>query len=604
MATLPPNVTATFHGPVPPDRVEETLSRYHVFLLRTLSENFGHSIVEALWAGCPPLITDQTPWRGLAEANAGWDLPVDDVEGVRDALRHAVAMDDEEWRRWVEGPRNGPCSPMQQVRRSSPSCSMRWHASAHGRERVPPGPREGDDASATPATRWAMHAKRSARAPRTFPARGLSFYPGTPRPAPAGRVPPPQHAARPLRVLAFTEFFLPGFRAGGPVRALSNLARLLAPDVELAIVTRDRDFQQPDPYPGITADAWTEHAGIAMRYVSPRGRSLPALAALLRECEYDVLYLNSLWAPFSRKLLLLRRLRLIPDRPVVLAPRGELAAGALSLKSRKKNVYFAVARAAGLLDGLVWQATSALELRDVAARVPAGNPVLLARDPLQPMSPAPARRPPKAPGELRAVYLARVTESKNLLEAIEALGDVEGRIVFDVYGPVERPEYLARCQRAISQLPPNVTVDLRGPVHPDTVHDTLARYHLLLLPTRSENFGYSIVEAMRAGCPPLISDQTPWHGLAAVRAGWDVPAGDLGALQAALRQAVAMDDAEWRRWAEGTRAYARRSARTADSRGAFLSLLETAMERAGRRAPVRVAHPRPSHRRRAAAGAA
>src|SRR3546814_17574361 len=38
-----------------------------------LGENYGHVIAEALEAGLRLLISDQTPWRGLAEAGVGHD---------------------------------------------------------------------------------------------------------------------------------------------------------------------------------------------------------------------------------------------------------------------------------------------------------------------------------------------------------------------------------------------------------------------------------------------------------------------------------------------------------------------------------------------------
>ena len=178
------------------------------------------------------------------------------------------------------------------------------------------------------------------------------------------------------------------------------------------------------------------------------------------------------------------------------------------------------------------------------------------------------------------IFLARLCESKNLLEAIETLRGVDGEIVFDVYGPVEKMGYLGRCLRALAELPPNVTIDFHGPIDPAAVHETLARYHVFLLPTRSENFGFAIVEAMHAGCPPVITDQTPWRGLAAARAGWDLPLGDTAAFRAALRQAVAMDDAEWRRWVEGAQAFARRAVRPDETREAFFSVLRHAAARA------------------------
>ena len=52
------------------------MRKYHAFLLPTLSENFGHVIVEAMQAGLIPIISDQTPWKGLEKINIGWSIPL------------------------------------------------------------------------------------------------------------------------------------------------------------------------------------------------------------------------------------------------------------------------------------------------------------------------------------------------------------------------------------------------------------------------------------------------------------------------------------------------------------------------------------------------
>jgi glycosyltransferase involved in cell wall biosynthesis len=46
-------------------------------VLPTLGENFGHAIFEALSAGRPVLISNQTPWHNLASQKIGWDISLD-----------------------------------------------------------------------------------------------------------------------------------------------------------------------------------------------------------------------------------------------------------------------------------------------------------------------------------------------------------------------------------------------------------------------------------------------------------------------------------------------------------------------------------------------
>jgi glycosyltransferase involved in cell wall biosynthesis len=387
-------------------------------------------------------------------------------------------------------------------------------------------------------------------------------------------------APAPLRVLAVCDYYLPGVKAGGPVRSLSALAGILAGQVELAVLTRDRDLGDTAPYPGVKADVWTRRGDAPVRYASPAGLKARGLRAALHARDYDVLYLNSLWSAFTRRILLLRRVRRLPARPMVLAPRGELAEGALCVRRARKLAFLAAARAAGLLEDIVWQATSPAELRDVARRIGPRAAVVLAPNAVAPAQRGAFERPAKVPGELRLVFLSRLSEKKNLLGALELLRGVEGRVTLDVYGSVEHEEYWLRCRRVMDALPANVACSYRGWLPPEQVPETLARYHVFLLPTFDENFGHAIVEAMLAGCPPLISDRTPWHGLALARAGWDLPLEDPYALREALAQAVAMDQPTWQAWAMGTRAFAEARVHADVARDAHLHLFRLA---AGRR---------------------
>jgi len=250
----------------------------------------------------------------------------------------------------------------------------------------------------------------------------------------------------------------------------------------------------------------------------------------------------------------------------------------------RKRAWLVAARAAGLFRGVVWQATNEAERELIARELGRDATILVAPNPSLPSAaPASVPRPPKRRGELRLVYLARISEMKNLLGALELLLRAEGRITFDVYGTREREEYWERCRRAMAALPPNVACAFHGPVPPERVEETLARYHVFVLPTLGENFGHGVVEAMRAGCPPLISDRTPWRGLAAARAGWDVPLEDADAMRAALRQAVEMDQETWEGWAAGARAFAAANVRPGEAREAYLRLFRRAVEGARER---------------------
>jgi glycosyltransferase involved in cell wall biosynthesis len=343
-------------------------------------------------------------------------------------------------------------------------------------------------------------------------------------------------------ILALVDYYLPGYKGGGPITTLAGMVERLGAEFRFRVVTRDRDLGDPAPYPGVRPGAVTPCGGAEAVYLSPGMlRPRPLLRALAQSAP-RVLYLNSLFSPhFTLKpLLLRRRSRALARVPVVLAPRGELSPGALRLKGRKKRAFLALARAAGLYRGVLWQASSGEEADEVRRWFP-GAEVMVAPDlaPAGSGAPPPARH--KAPGELRAAFLSRISPKKNLLGALDLLAAAGPGASLDVYGPAEDEAYWARCRARIAALPAGVEVRVHGPVPPVRVPQVLGDAHVLLLPTLGENYGHVVLEALRAGCLPVISDRTPWRGLAERGVGWDLPLDDARGFAAALAQVMAMD---------------------------------------------------------------
>lgn len=362
------------------------------------------------------------------------------------------------------------------------------------------------------------------------------------------------------RVLVFSASYLPGYKGGGPIRSIANLVAHLSTEFEFWIVTADRDIGDTEAYPGVCSDAWTDVGNAHVMYLSPKGQSMAALCRLLRNTRYDILYLNSFFSPvFSIKPLVLRALGLVPQTPVILAPRGELCKGALQLKTSRKKVFMFLARALGLHRGVVWAATSWEEAE--ALRRHLGPAATVMEAPNLPPLPDTGGRSVvpvenKTPGYLKVVFLARISPKKNLRWALETIAGVKGRVELDIYGPIEDRKYWAECQATIDRLPSNVLVRYLGTLPHEEVGAVLSQYHLFFLPTLSENFGHGILEALLAGRPVLVSDRTPWRGLAAKGLGWDLPLENPEAFRAVLQQCVDMDAPEFEAMCRRARAYA------------------------------------------------
>lgn len=94
---LPGNIQVNYLGAKTNDEILPILQQHHLFVLPTTGENFGHSIFEAFLAGRPVLISDQTPWRHLAQKQIGWDLPLNDQTAFANALQTAASWNQQQF---------------------------------------------------------------------------------------------------------------------------------------------------------------------------------------------------------------------------------------------------------------------------------------------------------------------------------------------------------------------------------------------------------------------------------------------------------------------------------------------------------------------------
>jgi glycosyltransferase involved in cell wall biosynthesis len=99
---LPSNIVVNYKGSVESDKVPEILKEYHFFLMPSEGENFGHGILEAFTSGCPVIISDNTPWRGLEEKKIGWDVSLSNPVELKGAVNMAIEMKQDDYNFWSQ----------------------------------------------------------------------------------------------------------------------------------------------------------------------------------------------------------------------------------------------------------------------------------------------------------------------------------------------------------------------------------------------------------------------------------------------------------------------------------------------------------------------
>ena len=323
------------------------------------------------------------------------------------------------------------------------------------------------------------------------------------------------------KIAVLIDWYLPGTRAGGPVRSVYSLVNLLKNDFDFYIITTNKDLGSEQQYSGVDADTLLYKDSVHYYYFSSGRLNSENMIGLFHKINPNLIYLNSFWSySFSINIVRLKNKGLI-NQPILLAPRGMLGKGALGLKSFKKSAFIFIAQILNSYKKIIFHATQKQEESDILSKF-MHSKILVA--PNVNSSPVMRNKVIKTVNHLKLFYLSRVARVKNLHYAIELLASIPSQynVEYDVFGNREDADYWNFCKELIAKLPAHIKVSYKQDLPFDEVQGVICNYHCLLLPTLNENYGHSIVESLLCGCPAIISDQTPWSDLNESGAGFTI----------------------------------------------------------------------------------
>lgn len=338
-------------------------------------------------------------------------------------------------------------------------------------------------------------------------------------------------------------------RHGGPSRSVRALANAMAgAGVHTELLTTLEPGQAMAPAGADAADLHIYPREVPRWLCRSRG-----LAARLREESYDCIHSHALW------LLTLRYAHEAARRqkvPLVIAPRGMMSGWAWEHRRARKWLAERLVHPGAFAAAAGWHATSEAEAADIR-RLGFRQPICVAPNGVdvpeaEPLAAARAdwvRRVPALAGRPVALFYSRFHRKKRLRELVDVWARVRRRDWFLLLAGVPEEYTVAEVRGWLDAagLSGHAAVeDGRGAPPP------YAAASLFLLPSHSENFGLVVAEALAAGVPALVTDATPWAGLAVRGAGDCVAWADYAG---ALDRLLATDPAELRRQGAAGRAW-------------------------------------------------
>lgn len=348
-------------------------------------------------------------------------------------------------------------------------------------------------------------------------------------------------------VLVFCNFYLPGFRGGGPIRTTSNLVDSLGDELGFRIIAMDRDLGDKLAYTSINKTKWNKQGKSEVFYVGRGLNGIFKIYSILKDYPCNAIYLNSFFS-FKFSIIPLIIIKLLKkNKLIIIGSRGEFSKGALALKAFKKRIFIELSLITGLHKNIIWHASTDYEATDIK-RVMGDHVTIRTAVDLATKNNDVQLLPRSHESLLKIIFISRISPMKNLLGALYLLRNVRQEVSFDVYGPAEDETYWAECRNAATALPVNVTFAYCGSLQPLEVAATLAKYDLFLFPTFGENYGHVIAEALNAGLPILISDTTPWRDLEQKKIGWDIPLDQPDRFAACIEECATKSVDDYHKW--------------------------------------------------------
>ncbi len=344
-------------------------------------------------------------------------------------------------------------------------------------------------------------------------------------------------------------YFLPAFKAGGPIQSIANLLRNFDSQFEIYVISSNLDLGSDIPL-DVNTNSWQdfENGKARVIYLSKEKISISNIKRIIHELNPDTIFVNGIYSiPFS-----IAPAFYFPHK-TIMHVRGMLHPGALAQKTGKKKLFIAIFKLLQIHKKIKFCVSDEKEKAYTQAIFGKSSKVNIAQNSPASFDMLPATK--KEKGTLNLMSIALISPMKNHQLVLEALAFVKSSITWSIYGPIKDKPYWENCEKLISQLPPNIMVKYMGDINPTGVYSALATCDFFILPSQSENFGHALYEAMIAGKPIITSHNTPWNLLNENNAGFNV---DLRpeSIASAIEKGAALNQTDYTNMVYSVRKYA------------------------------------------------
>lgn len=320
-------------------------------------------------------------------------------------------------------------------------------------------------------------------------------------------------------------------RSGGPATAIVPMCRALqAEGVDVQLLSTSHGLTQIPTdrslYKGVPARFFPVQVGVSFKYSRPLASWLKANVR-----EFDLVHIH---AVFNHASIAAAKACRKSGVPYIVRPLGTLDPWSMKQKPARKKIFWSLA-GKRMLQGSAavhYTADGEKTATEESLGINHGRVIALGVEINGSSTKNAAESFPALAGRKYVLLLSRLDPKKGaelLIDAFKSVKDDAWRLVIAGDGPREYVSALK--QRAVRSERIIFTGWVEGEQKEALLHDA----SLFALPSRQENFGLSVMEAMARGVPVLVSPHVNLAGeIEAADGGWIVELDRLGAGLAAV----------------------------------------------------------------------
>jgi len=256
--------------------------------------------------------------------------------------------------------------------------------------------------------------------------------------------------------------------------------------------------------------------------------------------DVEIVHFSSLFYPYS---IILSLIAIIKRKKIILSPRGELFSSALNNKKVKKNIALLYYRL--IQKKILFHATSEHEIKTIK------NIFNKSKIVYQKNFFSTKYYEKNDNFKKNLVFLGRINPIKNIESLISAISRSKNFIkkgdkllIAGISRKKEEKSYYEELLHQIKELKLEKNVEFLGHIEGHKKEELLRNNYALVLPSKSENFGNVVVEALSNSMLVIASKGTPWESLNKNNIGWWV-AGSPDDLAKAIDLLYGLSDEEY-----------------------------------------------------------